>query len=118
MERKCLTDEEIFKVIPKSFVIYNTQVNVVLYDNITKGEGEYLEPRYGQWNEILLTIELAKGVRIDGEEKVTYLTIEQIEIAFYHELLHSFEFFSAMDYDEHRTQLFANCLHQFQFTKK
>ena len=112
-----LSDKEVYQYLPKSFSIANNRIEVILKKDITIGEGDNMETRYGQWNEVLMTIEIAKGIRINGDPKVTPLNIEQIQNTFEHELAHCWEFFSGYDYDEHRVQLLANFRRQFESSK-
>lgn len=118
MQRRMLTDDEIYKVIPQSFVICNNKVEIILRDDITIDDGEDRETRYGQWNEVLNTIELAKGVIIGDDKEATPVNLEQIQNTFAHEVCHCFEFYSGMPYDEQRVQLFANWFREYETSKK
>ena len=112
-----LSNKEIYQYIPKSFVIANNKIEVILVDDITIEEDDDIETRYGQWNEVLLTIEIAKGVRINGDEEITPVSLEQIQNTFEHELAHCWEFFSGYGYDEQRVQLMANFRREFESSK-
>lgn len=112
MERQKLTDKEIYKVIPESFTICNHTIHVIIRDTISFEDNQ----RYGQWNEVLQIIELAKAIMMDGEE--VPVTLEQVQNTFEHELAHCWEFFSGYEYDEHRTKLMANFRRQFDASKK
>lgn len=112
-----LSDKEIYQHIPKFFTIANNKIEVILRDDITIGEGDEMETRYGQWNEVLCTIEIAKGVRINGDEEVTPVNLEQILNTFEHELAHCWEFFNGYPYDEQRVQLMANFRREFESSK-
>lgn len=118
MQRQTLTNKEIYQHVPKTFTICNNPIEVIIVDDITVGEGDEMETRYGQWNEVLSTIELAKGIRINGDPEATPLTLEQILNTFEHELFHCWEFFSGYGYDEQRVQLMANFRREFESSKK
>lgn len=117
MQRQMLSDKIIYQYIPKFFTIANNKIEVILKDDITIGEGNKMETRYGQWNEVLSTIELAKGIRINDDPEATPLTLEQILNTFEHELFHCWEFFSGYEYDEQRVQLMANFRREFESSK-
>lgn len=107
-----LSDKEIYKVIPKTFTICCHPITVIIKDEIIyHDEKEGDVARYGQWNEVACTIELAKSITMDGES--IPLTLIQMKTSFYHELFHCFEHFSGMDYDEQRVILFSECMVQF-----
>ena len=118
MQRKMLTDEEIYKVIPQFFTICGEKIEVILKNDITVGEDDEMETRYGQWNEVLNTIELAKGVRIDGEEEATPVTLDRVQNTFAHECAHCWQFFNGYPYDEQQAQLLANFFREYETTKK
>lgn len=117
MQRQILNDKVIYQHIPKFFTIANNKIEVILKDDITIGEGEEMETRYGQWNEVLCTIEIAKGIRINGDEEITPVSLEQILNTFEHELAHCWEFFNGYPYDEQRVQLMANFRREFESSK-
>ena len=61
-----LSDREIYKVIPKTFTICCHPIKVIVKDEIVyHDENEGDVHRYGQWNEVACTIELAKSITID-----------------------------------------------------
>ena len=109
-----LSDREIYKVIPKTFTICCHPIKVIVKDEIVyHDENEGDVHRYGQWNEVACTIELAKSITIDEDIEPTPLTLIQIMTTFYHELFHCFEHFSGMNYEEQRVKLFSGCMIQF-----
>ena len=111
-----LSDSEIYKVIPKTFTICCHPIKVIIKDEVIYHDKEDDIARYGQWNEVACTIELAKSINMDGE--LIPLTLIQIMTTFYHELFHCFEHFSGMDYKEQRVKLFSECMIQFIESKK
>lgn len=113
-----LSDSEIYKVIPKTFTICCHPIKVIIKDEIIYHDKEDDIARYGQWNEVACTIELAKSITMDGDTEPTSLTLIQIMTTFYHELFHCFEHFSGMDYEEQRVKLFSECMIQFIESKK
>ena len=115
MQRQVLTDKEIYRYIPKSFVISNNKIEILLKDEITIENEEGNESRYGQWNEVKCTIELAKNIRSDDE--LIPLNLEQVLNTFEHELAHCCEFFSSYPYDDQRAQLAANFRREFESSK-
>ena len=48
MQRKMLTDEEIYKVVPQFFSICGEKIEVIIKNDITIGEDDEMETRYGQ----------------------------------------------------------------------
>lgn len=118
MQRQKLIDKEIWTFIPQFFTICHQQVEVILVDDITTEENGDIETRYGQWNEVLCTIELAKGIRINGDPEITPLTIEQIQNTLAHEVAHCWQFFNGYPYDEQQAQLLANFFREFETSKK
>lgn len=118
MQRKMLTDSEIYKVIPQFFTICNEEIEIIIKDDITIGEDDDMETRYGQWNEVNTTIELAKGVRINGDEEVTPVSLERLQSTFAHECAHCWQFFNGYPYDEQQAQLLANFFREYETSKK
>lgn len=117
MEKQMLSEKEIYQHIPQSFTICNNPIEVIIRDEITIPiDMDEVDVRYGQWNEVALTIELARSVRVD--DNPIPLTLEQIQSTFTHELMHCFEFFSSIPYDEQKVQLFANWFREFEISKK
>ena len=59
-----LSDSEIYKVIPKTFIICCHPIKVIIKDEVIYHDKEDDIARYGQWNEVACTIELAKSLLI------------------------------------------------------
>lgn len=111
--KEYFTEEEIYKVIPHSFVIAATRIDVIVKPVLIDKEGNCL---YGRWNDVKKSIEIAQGLKEDGE--VTLLDLNQIKNTFYHEMFHCFCFFSAFEQDESLVQTFANWMREFEESKQ
>ena len=94
-------------MIPKSFKIANQTITVNVVDKIDGGS-------YGNFSDVINEINIAKNIEFNG--KVYQLTEEQIENSFYHELMHSFQFYFCNKYDETQAQVFANFMREFLST--
>ncbi len=112
-----MTEEEIYKLIPKRFRIANHTIKVEIVPYIIHSNGDMA---YGQWNETKLTIRVAQGMKFN-DEVVTFKK-EQILNTFYHELFHCFRFFINLSLDdtieEMFVQGFANCFREYETSKR
>ena len=95
--------------IPSSFKIANSEIKVVIK------EVDPVEYRYGTFCDANNTITIYKTIKIEGE---TYtLTEEQMLNTFCHELIHCFQFFAGIEYDEREAQMYANFLREYYASK-
>lgn len=111
-QNKYLTEEEIYAVIPRSFTIAASKVEVIVKPYLKDGEQYY----YGRWKDASQVIEIAQQVK-ECDEFVS-VNMTQIRNTFYHELFHCFCFFSAFEQDESLVQTFANWMIEYENTKQ
>lgn len=96
--------------IPKEFTIAGGKlIKVEIVDYLKDGE------RFGEFNDASGTITLAKSVKIDGNSYIQ--TPEDIYRTYLHELIHCFQFYSGMSYDEMVAQVFSNFIYEYKNTK-
>ena len=97
-------------IIPTKFKVAGFEVNVEFQDKLE-------DNNYGYWNDVTNTIVLAKSISLKNGE-LTPLTDSQITNTFYHELFHSFQFYSGKKYCEIECNIFANFMLEFEETKQ
>ena len=113
---KPLTEAEIYKFIPKQFVIACHTIHVYV-DDWLPAEDIKSDSEYGHWHDVKLEIRLARAIKCrDGE--VVPLNEEQIRNTFWHEMFHCFCFFGQIPQDESMVQALANCMREFETSKK
>lgn len=95
--------------IPKNFKIAGFDIKV---DMVDKTE----DNNYGCWNDVINTITIAKNISLNNGE-LTKLSDRQIKNTFFHELFHTFQFFSGKEYSEMDCNIFANFMLEFLETK-
>lgn len=96
--------------IPKTFRIANHTYSVEFSDFV-EVDGEEV---YGYHSNMELKIMLALKVHV--EDRIIWLTSEQIKNTFWHELFHAFNYFWNNDEDESLAQVFANFMREFEIT--
>lgn len=95
--------------IPSSFKIANNEIKVVIEDI------DSISSHYGTFCDANNTITIYKSVKVEG---IVYtLTEEQILNTFYHELIHCFQFYAGIEYDEREAQTYANFLREYYASK-
>ncbi len=87
--------------IPKQFTLFGNKITI---REIDKDE----DNRYGYWNDAKEEIVLAHKVKVDGE--LIPLRPEQIEATWWHEVIHSMQWYSGKSYDEVEAQTYSNML--------
>jgi len=90
--------------IPKEFTLFGNKVTV---REIDKDE----QNRYGYWDDTREEIVIAHQIKT--EDGVITLKQSQIESTFYHELIHSMQWYSRGSYDEIEAQTYSNLLLEF-----
>lgn len=103
-------------MIPKSFTIANTEINVVQKDYASGKVGSD-RAYYGEWFDPKNEIDIYSSITLETGE-VVHLTEEQKENTFAHELMHCFMFFAGMEQDERLAQTFANFIREYLSTVK
>ena len=97
------------KKIPNSFIIYGHEILVNFKDKLKSNN-------YGEYNDVLEEITLAKNIEVDGE--LIPLREEQIMTTFLHELMHCFQFHTKCTYDEQESQIYSGLMYEFLNTSK
>ena len=97
-------------MIPDKFKLAGFEITV---DKVEKTD----DNNYGYWDDVNNTIVIAKNISMKNGE-LTPLSDRQIENTFYHELYHSFQFYSGREYSEVECNIFANFMLEFNETKK
>ena len=103
-------------MIPKEFIIANTPITVVEKEYATGKLGSD-RSYYGEWFDPKNEINVYSTITLESGE-VVYLTAEQRENTFLHELMHCFMFFAGMKQDERLAQTFANFIREYVTTVK
>jgi hypothetical protein len=91
--------------LPKKFTINTQEIKVKVVDTLS-------ESRYGEYNSINDTIQVAKRI-IDGDGIEYVLTEEQILNTFIHELLHAFQWHSKGETSEEESSTYAGYFVEF-----
>ncbi len=104
---------KIIAMIPKEFTIAGGKKIVVNVEDLIKNSGDYV---FGDFNTASNVIRIAEKVKIDDED--IKQTDEDLERTFYHELIHSFQFYAGMELDEMVAQTFSNFLYEYVKSKK
>lgn len=97
-------------MIPDKFKIAGFEITV---DIVEKTD----DNSYGFWDDVNNTIVIAKNISMKNGE-LTALSERQMKNTFYHELCHSFQFYSGKKYSEVECNIFANFMLEFNETKK
>ena len=87
------------------------------FDITVKKEKKTDDNEYGFWDDVNNTIVIAKNISLKNGE-LTALSERQMENTFYHELYHSFQFYSGREYSEVECNIFANFMLEFNETRK
>lgn len=96
-------------MIPNKFKIAGFEITVNIVEKTDNNS-------YGFWDDVNNTIVIAKNISMKNGE-LTALSERQIENTFYHELYHSFQFYSGKKYSEVECNIFANFMLEFNETK-
>lgn len=97
-------------IIPEKFKVAGFKVSVDLVDKTD-------DNNYGYWDDVNNTIVIAKNISMKNGE-LTPLSERQMLNTFYHELYHSFQFYSGREYNEMECNIFANFMLEFDETKE
>ena len=98
-------------MIPKSFCIAGgKKIDVELVDEID----DY--STYGNFSIVNSKIKLARYVKCDNE--IVEVSEEDLERTFYHELVHSMNYFYNCETDEVIAQVFSNFIYEYSKTKQ
>lgn len=100
-------------VIPKEFTIGGGRK--IKVEQIDKYE-DTDDSKFGDYNVVTNVITIANNVKVNN----SFLpqTEEDKERTFYHELIHTFQFFSGIDFDEMIAQTFSNFLYEYFKSRK
>ena len=90
--------------IPSSFIIYGHEILVNFKDKLKSND-------YGEYNDVLEEITLAKNIEVDGE--LIPLREEQIMTTFLHELFHCFQWHTKCEYNEQESQTYSGLMYEF-----
>ena len=96
-------------MIPNKFKIAGFEITVNIVEKTDNNS-------YCFWDDVNNTIVIAKNISMKNGE-LTALSERQIENTFYHELYHSFQFYSGKKYSEVECNIFANFMLEFNETK-
>lgn len=97
-------------MIPNKFKLAGFDITVNIVEKMDNNN-------YGFWDDVNNTIVIAKNISLKNGE-LTALSERQMENTFYHELYHSFQFYSGREYSEVECNIFANFMLEFNETKK
>ena len=97
-------------MIPNKFKVAGFEITVNIVEKTD-------DNNYGFWDDVNNTIVIAKNISMKNGE-LTALSERQMENTFYHELCHSFQFYSGKEYSEVECNIFANFMLEFNETKK
>lgn len=97
-------------MIPDKFKIAGFEITVNIVEKTDDNS-------YGFWDDVNNTIVISKNISMKNGE-LTTLSERQMENTFYHELCHSFQFYSGKKYSEVECNIFANFMLEFNETKK
>ena len=96
-------------MIPNKFKIAGFEITVNIVEKTDNNS-------YGFWDDVNNTIVIAKNISMKNGE-LTALSERQMENTFYHELYHSFQFYSGKKYSEIECNIFSNFMLEFNETK-
>lgn len=97
-------------MIPDKFKVAGFDVTVNIVEKTDNNE-------YGFWDDVNNIIVIAKNISMKNGE-LTALSERQMENTFYHELYHSFQFYSGREYSEVECNIFANFMLEYNETRK
>ena len=97
-------------MIPDKFKVAGFDITVNIVEKTDDND-------YGFWDDVNNTIVIAKNISMKNGE-LTALSERQMKNTFYHELYHSFQFYSGKEYSEVECNIFANFMLEFDETKK
>lgn len=96
--------------IPNEFKIAGGKTIKVIQKDILE------DGRFGVFSPARNEIEL--GRKVEEENEVYDQTDEDMERTFYHELIHSFQWYYNTEFSEEMAQTFSNFLYEFMHTKQ
>lgn len=96
--------------IPSKFIIHTQEIKVILKDV------DLEDTRYGYYDSVKEEIVLFRKIKSNGE--TVELTEKQIEMSFYHELCHAFQWHIKGETDEWEAQSYAGLIMEFLNTKE
>ena len=99
-------------MIPKSFTLGGRKWSVVYEDTIEKGRV------FGQWNDEKAEVKLAKRVISSDEDELIDCSEYHLEISFWHEYGHIFQYYTTGHTDDTFAQTFATFMTEFNLTKE
>ena len=97
-------------IIPDKFKIAGFNITVNKVDKTDDND-------FGFWDDVTNTITVSQNISCKNGE-LTALSDRQILNTFYHELFHTFQFFSGKEYNEQDCNIFANFMLEFLETKQ
>jgi hypothetical protein len=98
-------------MLPKSFKIANTVINVNFTDVPSTRYGYFCDAK----REIIINKNLI--VTDNDKEEIVELDDEQILNTFWHEVFHAFQMFLNNEIDETQAQVYANFMREYESTK-
>ena len=96
-------------MIPKQFKCAGNIINVEIENESTELFGEFVPASD--------SIHLYANIRCPEKDKTIPVRDRKIVNTFYHELIHAWQHYAGLEYDEQQAQVFGNFLQEFMETK-